>query len=38
LYLQPWSGETDRHGVLILSLDGNDRNEIVIVHGADGGV
>ncbi len=37
LYPQPWSGDIDRHGVLMLSLDGNERIDLLITHGADGG-
>jgi hypothetical protein len=37
LYSQPWSGEIDRHGVLILSLDADEDPEIFIGHGAGAG-
>ncbi|MFN8179360.1 MAG: FG-GAP-like repeat-containing protein [bacterium] len=36
-HAQPWTGNTDRHGVLILSLDGRELPDIFIAHGADGG-
>jgi hypothetical protein len=37
LHPQPWTGEADRHGVLILSLDGDEDPEIFIGHGAGAG-
>ncbi len=34
---QPWSGFTDRHGMLLVSVDQDEDLEIYVTHGADGG-
>jgi hypothetical protein len=37
LHPQPWQGDIDRHGVLLLSLDEDDDPDIIVLHGGGAG-